>query len=82
MFDVHYIKMRPSWLMYYLGRIYEDEFISMAVKLGYPMKQKNESYNKCCNVVGIKYFQKISKKCIEIFIRFILYKIGSFRIFY
>ena len=40
MFDVHYINMRPSWLLYYLGRIYEDEFISIAVKLGYPMKQK------------------------------------------
>ena len=29
-----------SWLMYYLGSKNEDEFVSTAVKLGYPILTK------------------------------------------
>ena len=29
-----------SWLMHYLGNKYEDEFVTTAVKLGYPMLTK------------------------------------------
>ena len=29
-----------SWLMYYLGNKNEDEFVTTAVKLGYPMLTK------------------------------------------
>ena len=29
-----------SWLMYYLGNINEDEFVTIAVKLVYPMLTK------------------------------------------
>ena len=29
-----------SWLMYYLSNKYEDEFVTTAVKLGYPMLTK------------------------------------------
>ena len=31
----------PSWLMYYLGSKNKNEFVTTAVKLGYPMLTKN-----------------------------------------
>ena len=40
MSDVHDRKTCSSWLMYYLGSKNEDEFVSTAVKLGYPMLTK------------------------------------------
>ena len=40
MSDYNDIETRPSWLMYYLGNRNEDEFVTTAVKLGYPMLTK------------------------------------------
>ena len=40
MSDVNDSKTCPLWLMYYLGSKNEDEFVSTAVKLGYPMLTK------------------------------------------
>ena len=40
MSDYNDIETRPSWLMYHLGNRNEDEFVTNAVKLGYPMLTK------------------------------------------
>ena len=58
--------------MHYLGSKNEDEFVSIAVKLSYHMLTK-KMYNKTAakHVVRIKYFQKITKNCIKIFIKFL-----------
>ena len=31
------LETKCSWLMYHLGKSFEDEFISVAIKLGHPI---------------------------------------------
>ena len=33
----HNLETKYSWLIYYLGKKDEDEFVSVAIKLGYPI---------------------------------------------
>ena len=40
MLDSNVKETCSSWLMYYLGNKNEDEFVMIAVKLGYPMLTK------------------------------------------
>ena len=63
-----------SWLIYYLGSKNEDEFVSTAVKLGYPMLTK-----KMNNITAAAIWQEsnISKKSQRIVLRYILKQFGS-----
>ena len=33
----HNLETKCSWLIYYFGRKFEDKFLSVAIKLGYPI---------------------------------------------
>ena len=57
-----------SWLMYYLGTKNEDELVSTAVKLGYPMSTK-----KMDHITPAVMWQesKISKKSQRIVLRYL-----------
>ena len=33
----HDFETKCSWLIYYLGKKFEDEFLSVAIELGYPI---------------------------------------------
>ena len=63
-----------SWLMYYLGNKYEDEFVTNAVKLGYPMLTK-----KMDNVTAATMWQEsnISLTSQRILLRYLSNFVGS-----
>ena len=71
--DVHDRKTFSSWLIYYLGNKNEDEFVSTAVKLGYPMLTK-----KIDNIlVAILQESNDSKKSQRIILRYLSFFFGS-----
>ena len=74
MSDMNGSKICSSWLMYCLGSKHEDEFVSTAVKLGYPMLTK-----KMDNITAAAMWQKsnISKKSQRIVLRHLLNFFGS-----
>ena len=57
-----------SWLMYYLGSINEDEFVTTTVKLSYPMLTK-----KMDHITATAMWQEsnISKKSQRIILRYL-----------
>ena len=67
-------KTCSSWLMYYLGSKNEDEFVSTAVKLGYPILTKNMD-----NTTAATMWQtsNISKKSQRIVFRYLSNFFGS-----
>ena len=68
MADVNDRKPWSSWLMNYLGSKHEDEYISTALKLSYPMLTK-----KMNNVTAAAMWQEsnVSKKSKRIVLRYL-----------
>ena len=74
MWDFNDEETCSSWLIYYLGNRNEDEFVTTAVKLGYPMLTK-----KMDNITAAVMWQEcnISLTSQRIILRYLLIIFGS-----
>ena len=62
----HNFETKCSWLIYYLGKSFEDEFLSVAIELGYPiLSQKMDEIS----AAAVWQQSNISRKAQRIIVR-------------